>query len=149
MHQVIVEIFCFVDEFCKIFEEEVKKSSLPTQKSDRKPTREPGLTISEIATILILYSFSPCKNFKSYYQYCVTKEDFPRRVSYGRFIELQPRAFGVIAALAGSCKGAQTGSYFVDATMIPVCHNKRIRGNKVFKDIANTGKSTMGWFFCV
>ena len=147
MNNVITEIFCFVDEFCKIFQQELEKKSLPNQKSKRKPTREPGLSIAEIATILILYSFSPCKNFKFYYLNCVKKEDFPGLVSYNRFIELQPRAFKVITALADACKGRETGHYFIDATMIPVCHNKRIYGNKVFKNKAATGKSTMGWFF--
>jgi hypothetical protein len=30
---------------------------------------------------------------------------------------------------------------------IPLCKNKRIKINKVFKGIAETGKSTMGWFY--
>jgi hypothetical protein len=30
---------------------------------------------------------------------------------------------------------------------VRVCKNKRINRNKVFKGIANTGKSTMGWFY--
>ena len=28
-----------------------------------------------------------------------------------------------------------------------VCHNKRITRNKVFRDYAERGKSTMGWYF--
>jgi hypothetical protein len=28
-----------------------------------------------------------------------------------------------------------------------VCKNKRIKRNRVFKDIAAIGKSTMGWFY--
>ena len=35
---------------------------------------------------------------------------------------------------------------FVDSTPIRVCENKRINRNKVFKGVATTGKSTMGWF---
>jgi hypothetical protein len=147
MNKSITEIFCFVDEFCKIFQQELEKKSLPGGKKKRKPTRVPSLTISEIVTILIFYSFSPCKNFKFYYENCVKESDFPGRVSYNRFIELQPRAFQVISALASSCKGKETGRYFVDSTMIPVCHNKRIYKHKVFKNMAKTGKSTMGWFF--
>lgn len=42
--------------------------------------------------------------------------------------------------------GDCTGISFVDSTPIRVCNNKRIRNNKVFKGIATTGKSTMGWF---
>ena len=34
-----------------------------------------------------------------------------------------------------------------DSTCVPVCHNKRITRNKVFKGYAEIGKSTMGWYF--
>jgi hypothetical protein len=30
---------------------------------------------------------------------------------------------------------------------IAVCNNKRIKRNKVFRDLAKGGKSTMGWFY--
>lgn len=45
------------------------------------------------------------------------------------------------------CKGECTGISFIDSTVLRVCHNKRIKRNKVFKGIAEVGKSTMGWFF--
>src|SRR5699024_7144114 len=44
-------------------------------------------------------------------------------------------------------KGDCTGISFVDSTCIRVCKNKRIKQNKVFKEIAKVGKSTMGWFY--
>jgi hypothetical protein len=44
------------------------------------------------------------------------------------------------------CLGNCTGISFIDSTPIRVCKNKRISRNKVFKDVATTGKSTMGWF---
>jgi hypothetical protein len=93
-----------------------------------------------------LLTLFPCKNFKFYYFTCVTNSDFPNKVSYNRFIELQPRAFHVIAALASSCKGEETGNYFIDATTLAVAHNKRTCQHKVL-NIAKIGKSTMGWFF--
>ena len=36
---------------------------------------------------------------------------------------------------------------FIDSTPIRACDKKRIKQNKVFKDIATIGKSTMGWFY--
>ena len=45
------------------------------------------------------------------------------------------------------CFGECTGISFIDSTCIPVCHNKRIKRNKVFKGYAELGKSTMGWFY--
>ncbi len=44
------------------------------------------------------------------------------------------------------CLGNCTGISFVDSTPIQVCKAKRIKRNKVFKDFATTGKSTIGWF---
>jgi hypothetical protein len=43
--------------------------------------------------------------------------------------------------------GQCTGITYVSSTKISVCHNKRIRRNKVFKDVAGRDKSTIGWFF--
>ena len=37
--------------------------------------------------------------------------------------------------------------YIADPTALPVCHNKRINGNRVFKGLAARGKTTMGWFY--
>lgn len=45
------------------------------------------------------------------------------------------------------CFGKCTGITFIDSTKISVCHNKRIRRNKVFAGFAKTGKNTMGWFY--
>ncbi len=45
------------------------------------------------------------------------------------------------------CLGNGTGIAFIDSTPIRVCKNKRIKRNRVFKDTAQLGKSTMGYFF--
>ncbi|MBT3190481.1 MAG: transposase [Anaerolineae bacterium] len=36
---------------------------------------------------------------------------------------------------------------FVDSTPIKVCHNRRIKRNKVFAGLAAHGKTTTGWFY--
>ena len=36
---------------------------------------------------------------------------------------------------------------FIDSTTLKICHNKRIYSNKVFKSIAERGKSSTGWFY--
>ena len=43
--------------------------------------------------------------------------------------------------------GECTGISFLDSTPLRVCKNKRIKNNKVFKGIAEIGKSTVGWFY--
>jgi IS5 family transposase len=35
----------------------------------------------------------------------------------------------------------------VDSTSVKVCHNLRIHSHKVFKDLAQRAKNSMGWFF--
>ena len=39
------------------------------------------------------------------------------------------------------CFGECTGITYVDSTYIPVCHNKRIKRNKVFKGYAEVSKN--------
>ncbi len=76
------------------------------------------------------------------------KSYFPKAVSYNRFVELESRvAVQMALFLELFCFGECTGISFIDSTCIPVCHNKRIDQNKVFKGYAARGKSTMGWYY--
>ena len=106
---------------------------------------------SEIMTILIYFHFNTFRNFKHYYLYYVKvhlHDLFPKQLSYNRFVELESRvAVEMILFLQLFCFGRCTGISFIDSTCIPVCHNKRITRNKVFRDYAERGKSTMGWYF--
>lgn len=43
--------------------------------------------------------------------------------------------------------GKSTGLNFIDSTHVKVCHNRRIYNNKVFKDIAERGQCSIGWFY--
>ena len=63
-------------------------------------------------------------------------------------VELESRvAVQMALFLELFCFGECTGISFIDSTCIPVCHNKRIDQNKVFKGYAARGKSTMGWYY--
>lgn len=145
IYSKITEIFCFVDEFCKEYAGIVDKHLLGNP-SKRPPT----MSKSEVITIMILFQLSGFRTFKHFYIYYVQKhmqEDFPRTVSYNRFVGLKQQCLMPMTLfLKTCCLGDCTGISFVDPTPIRVCKNKRIRNNKVFKDIATTGKSTMGWF---
>lgn len=145
----ISEIFCIADDFCKEFEKEIEKNALT---DDGKPNRKRKrrLSDSEIITILTAFHFNTFRNFKHYYLVIshAWKDEFPGIVSYNRFVELESRvAVPMMMFLQLVCMGQCTGISYVDSTCIPVCHNKRIRGNKVFKNYAAIGKSTMGWYF--
>lgn len=141
----ISDIFCIVDEFCKDFESSTESFLL-----GNKPKRKPTMSTSEVITIYLLFHLGGFRCFKHFYIYYVQKHmqnEFPKTVSYNRFVELMQSALMPMTIFAKTCcLGSCTGISFVDSTPIRVCSNKRIKRNKVFKDIASTGKSTMGWF---
>jgi hypothetical protein len=147
MNHDITELFCFVDDFCKAFDEEIAKHQLP--QNFKKPTRIPGITNSEIVTILLIFQTSYMKNFKHFYLRCREKylAEFPNMPSYERFLTLKPRVVPILTALFLSLRKNDSDTAFVDSTPIRVCNNKRIFNHKVFDGLAERGKSTMGWFF--
>lgn len=142
----ITDIFCIVDEFCNEFEKFTKPFLL-----GNAPKKKPKMSNSEIMTIVILFQLSGFRTFKHFYIYYVQKhmqQDFPKTVSYNRFVELMQSNLMSLTMFAKTCAlGKCTGISFIDSTPIKVCGNKRIKRNKVFKDLANVGKSTMGWFY--
>lgn len=147
----ITEIYCIADDFCKEFNGEFKKHQLNDSSAQKRRNRPCSLSESEVITILLCFHFGSFRNFKHYYLFYVTKHlsaDFPDLVSYNRFVELQGRVFvPLVLFLKLLCFGECTGITYVDSTKISVCHNKRISTHKVFKGLAERGKSSMGWFF--
>ena len=147
MRYNITAIFFCIDEFCKPYDEWEKHRLIDTGK---KCYRSCGMSLSEMLTIMVIFHLSPCKNFKYFYVFHLPhfhKQDFPTLLSYSRFLQLMPRLFVPLCVLLQSLFGEQTGTYIADATSLPVCHNKRINRNRVFKGLAARGKTTMGWFF--
>ena len=73
---------------------------------------------------------------------------FPKTVSYNRFVELLSSvALPLAVFVKTNCLANGTGIAFIDSTSIKVCKNKRIKRNRVFRDTAELGKTTMGYFF--
>ncbi len=142
----ISDIFCLVDEFCKDFDETTRPFLVG------RPAKRPAtMSKSEVISICLLFHLSGFRCFKHFYMFYVQRhmqKEFPQTVSYNRFVELSQSVLlpmGIF--LKTCCLGTCTGISFVDSTPIRVCHNKRIKRNKVFKDTAEVGKSTMGWFY--
>jgi len=146
MKKDITELFCNIDDFCQAVDAYEKSTKIG---NSRKPTRTPELTISECMTIQILYHQSPCKNFKYFYKCFLQlyKSEFPKLVSYERFVELIPRMMPYFYCLMKSILFKDDSINFIDSTPIPVCNNKRIKRHQVFKKYAKRGKTSMGWFF--
>lgn len=142
------EIFCLIDDFCKYFEQQQKARLLPNP--NRKRAKPCALSMSEIMTIMVLFHLSHYRTFKDFYRECLSvsfKKEFPKLVSYNRFVELMPYAAMPLLVLASSLTGKLTGKYYIDSTKLQVCENLRIPSNKVFKNLAKRGKTSTGWFF--
>ena len=147
----ITEIFCIADDFCKEFNQEFKNHQLEPTDGKKHRNRSCSMSESEIITILLCFHFGSFKNFKHYYLFFIgeyLKKEFPNQLSYNRFIQVEHKVLiPMVLFLKLICFGECTGITFVDSTKIAVCHNKRIKRNKVFQNMAEVGKSTMGWFF--
>lgn len=137
-------IFCLVDGFCKDFDKTTQPFLL-----GHKPKRPAILSKSEIIPICLLFHLSGFRCFKHFYLFYVQrhrKPEFPKAVSYNRFVELsQSVLMPLTIFLKTCCLGRCTGISFVGSTPIRACNNKRIKRNKVFKGMAEVGRSTMGF----
>ena len=151
MKKDITELYCFIDDFTKSCKEVIQSKQIALNGKYNRPTRIPGLDESEIIAIILLFQQSPCKNFKYFYKSYLQlyKHEFPEMPSYERFIALMPRVIPYMIVLLYSLLTPPSLSniYFIDSSSLAVCSNKRISRNKVFKGLAQIGKTTKGWFF--
>ena len=143
----ITELFCILDDFCKLFDESLEKSLIAHQ---NQQTQKSALSLSEVMTIVILFHQSGFRFFKYFYCQMIIpfwKSAFPKLLSYNRFIEIMPRCLQALSSFFHQVKGKDTGISIIDSTKLVVCHNLRIKRHRVFKDLANRGKSSTGWFY--
>lgn len=144
----ITEIFVSIDDFCKAFGPELEKKLIGKQRLRNKPSK---LTMSEVMTIQVVFHHSGYKTFKDFYlgYVCIHLKDlFPRTVSYNRMTELcSGSMLHLFAYLKSFGLGDCTGISFVDSTPLRVCDNRRIHQHKTFKDIAQRGQCSLGWFY--
>lgn len=147
MHQ-LTRIFCEIDDFCKELNRYTEGKFFPAQSSKRGPVC--CLSDSEIMTILILFQSSRWRDFKNYYNNFLStfyKTAFPKLPSYNRFIEIMKRVIFHLILFAQIRSGKRSGIYYIDSTCLPVCHIKRSRRHKTFDEIAEYGRTSVGWFF--
>ena len=143
----ILELFCHVDDFCQRLARWENGKLLGV---GRKRGPAPRLSMSEVMTILIHFHQSHYRGFKAYYTQHVCQHmrgEFPKLVSYTRFVELIPSALPPLCSYLRGRFGQTSGVAFIDSTPLPVCHRKRISRNRVFAGMAKRGKSSMGWFY--
>ena len=106
------------------------------------------MSTSEIITLLLVLHSSGFKHLKSFYHGFaepLLRGYFPGMPCYEHFVALQKSVFVPLVFFLHSHLG--TGLYYIDSTALPVCDNHRINRHKVFADLAQRGKTSMGWFF--
>ena len=145
----LVSIFCEIDDFCKELDKNMSQLQLTGPSKGR---RGPAccLSISEIMTVQILFQMVGYRNFKTFYTSFLQiywKQYFPRLPSYQRFVELTHRALYPLTLFAQLKSGKKTGIYYIDGSCLPVCHLKRSKRNKIFREIAQYGRTSVGCFF--
>ena len=144
----IVEIFCDIDDFYKSHSKKTANKFLPLAPDKRQ--RKTELSISEMMTIMILFHLSHYRTFKHFYLDCILGQlsrEFPKAISYPRFVALMPRLLSSLTAYVLSRTGKHTGLYYLDSTKMVACHNRRIYRNKVFKGVAERGHCSVGFFY--
>lgn len=143
----LLNLFVAVDDFCQTVTAQMAQ---PLLGRANRPGRKPSLAASEVMTIIIYFHMSRYRDFKAYYTQYVMKHlqgEFPHLVSYARFVELMPQTLWPLCLYLKTRLGPVTGISFIDATALPVCHNRRISRHKVFDGLAARDKTSMGWFF--
>jgi hypothetical protein len=148
MDDTLLMLFCVVDDFCKEFYPEWEKN-LITQGLKKRRTSS-RLSPSEIMTIFIYFHMLRFRDFKTYYtRYVVThlRDAFPGLVSYSHMVNLLKSILVPLCVFVQSLTGEKTGIYFVDSTILKVCHIKREKQHRVFKGLAKKAKSSIDWFF--
>ncbi|MDF1645786.1 MAG: IS982 family transposase [Legionellaceae bacterium] len=145
----LVSIFCETDDFCKDLEENMPQ---PLLTSPTKGRRGPSSCISvcEIMTIQVLFQRVGHRNFKTFYTRFLQmywKKYFPKIPSYQRFTELMSRAIIPLTLFTQLKCGKKTGIYYIDGSCLPACHIKRSKRNRVFREVAEYGRTSVGWFF--
>ena len=143
------EVFCFLDDFCKKFEP-IYQQSLKDQ-GLRKRNRSAELSLSEILLIAVWFHQSYISKFKYFIVFIKLyhKKEFPKLPTYERISALvNQNAPALMALFEATCRCAEEDNVFLmDSTTLPVCHNKRIRQHRTFKEDAARGKTSMGWFY--
>jgi hypothetical protein len=116
----IVEVFCEVDDFCKAFVPQWEASLLGTGGPvPRGP--QPGLSTSEIITLLLVLHSSGFKHLKSFYHGFaepLLRGYFPGMPCYEHFVTLQKSVFVPLVVFLHSHLG--TGLYYIDSTALAI-----------------------------
>ena len=142
------ELYCEINEFVKVFHPIFEKHLI----GERRQRPFCRLSVCETMTIPVAYQIIGGLNFKSFYKDVIWqfhRDESPSLVTYQRFAEVATTALIPLALFLKFRMemSDKTGVYVIDSTPLRVCMNQRIPRHKVFKDIAQRGESSTGWFY--
>lgn len=145
MKKCIITIYYLIDNFCKEYKKWEQGKLLPSM---GKRDRSGQLSLSELLTVVLYFYLSPCRDFKNYYLYFLPYKyrGYFKLVGYSRIVQLMPRLILPLSIIMQNLSGEETGIYYIDSTKLQICHGKRTKSNKVFKNISRVGRSSYGWF---
>src|SRR3954454_9458314 len=135
----ITALYCCVDDFCKVLADWEAHELHP---SEQTLQRAGTLSRAAMLFIVVLFHLSRSKTFKVFSLYGIGgqyRACFDSLPHYDRFVTLMPRLFVPLMVLLHGLSGEPTGVYFVDATKLAVCHNRRIHRHQVFEGLAARG----------
>ena len=147
MEESTIALFCCLDAFARMVLDWERHKLIP---SDHQRRRAGILSLGEMLFIMVLLDTSSYKTFKAFWFDGLQNEYHPyfnKLPSYERFVALMPRLLLPSSLLVHWFSGQRRGIYFVDSTKLAVCHNARGRQHKVFRRMAQWGRSSMDWFF--
>ena len=97
----------------------------------KRRNRSTMITKAHIIYALLLYQYSGYRCFKWFYFKEMLGHSAPVRwPSYSWFLRLKKRVIGELFAYLKSQNIRKTGVYYIDASALEVCHNKRISQHK-------------------
>ena len=118
-----------------------------------KGGRPSGLSLQAILAFAVFRFAVGVRDIKHYHRYLLSHfpHELGRIPNYPNFNRLMnqvlPYAVFLLRWVMYCQRSSTPGLYFIDATSLKVCENKRIFDHKVCDGLAKRGKSSMGWFF--
>lgn len=143
VHDAALVVFCLLDDLSCLMKSEMleRNPSHPFLLADT----ESRMSLSEIATLLVVWHHSHLKTFKHFFQDVVEVElrsEFPKLLSYSRCVEMIPHATALLEfALLVLCALNLTDINLVDSSLLKACHKLRQPSHKVLRDFATWGYS--------
>jgi len=141
----LIEIFVQVDDFMQEFEPFCQEKLLGHQ------TWRGQMSQSEMMAIVIFFHLSGIRCFSWYYKEIVLKwlrTYFPKAYTYEHFVARMPAIqLELYVFLHLHRMGQPTEANYIDSKPLEVCHVKREKQHKVFRGLAQKGRTSKGYFF--